>query len=649
METSPDTMTAEQISPAPRRIRTLVIGLSVLLVIAAIARSTDLYRTLGLQIYDQQFMFPMIGGAFLLTFTHLTIRGEKRRGRVPWYDWLCGVAGLVVCCYLAWDYARLADDIVYQPADAVICGIVLMVLVAEGLRRSVGLVLLIVLLAFIGFGVAGQHIPGQLQGQAIEFGDLVTYLAFDTNALMGVPMRVVTTIVIAFLLFAALLRASGASDFLNDVSIALMGRYRGGGAKVAICASSLFGSISGSVGANIMSTGAFTIPMMKGGGYRAESAGAIEAVASTGGQLMPPVMGAVAFVMADYLQVDYVEVCIAALIPSVLYYGGLFVQADLEAAREGIKRIDEGLIPRLLPVLKEGWVFIVPFAVLIVGLFSFNREPEQAALDGSVALILVSFAFGYKGKRLSLRDIWWAVAETGVLVIDLVMIGAAVGMIIGIIAKSGLGFALTLWLSQIGDGNLLVLLVLSAVVCIVLGMGMPTIGVYVLVATLVAPAMTQSGVSPMAAHMFVLYYGMLSFITPPVCIGAFFAAKLAGAEQMKTGFFAMRFGWSAFVVPFLFVYSPSLLLEGEATDLIHDIATAFGGVWLISVGFVGYFVRRLDVALRIGFVAAGALMLMPATAFAGAFWTDVAGVAMAAALIAYLRRSRAGERSAPAE
>ncbi len=325
------------------------------------------------------------------------------------------------------------------------------------------------------------------------------------------------------------------------------------------------------------------------------------------------------------------------------------MQADLEAAREGIKRIDEGLIPRLLPVLKEGWVFIVPFAVLIVGLFSFNREPEQAALDGSVALILVSVAFGYKGKRLSLRDRWWAVAETGVLVIDLVMIGAAVGMIIGIIAKSGLGFALTLWLSQIGDGNLLMLLVLSAIVCIVLGMGMPTIGVYVLVATLVAPAMTQSGVSPMAAHMFVLYYGMLSFITPPVCIGAFFAAKLADADQMKTGFVVMRFGWSAFVVPFLFVYSPSLLLEGNAVDLIHDIATAFGGVWLISVGLVGYFVRRLGVVMRIGFVASGALLLIPASAFAGAIWTDVAGVLMAAAFIAYLRRTGVEERPAPAE
>ena len=640
---------AERLSPAPPPIRRLIIALATILVLGSIAKATDFYRTVGLQLYDQQFMFPMIGAAFLLTFVHLTVRGKPREGFVPWYDWTLGIAGLLACFYLAWEYPRLADIVVYQPVDAVLCGIIIMALCAEGLRRSVGLILLVVLLGFIGFGVAGQYIPGPLEGQEIEFGDLVTYLSFDTNALMGVPMRVVTTIVIAFLLMAAVMRPSGAAEFLNDVSIALMGRYRGGAAKVAITASSLFGSISGSVGANIMSTGAFTIPMMKEGGYRAVSAGAIEAVASTGGQLMPPVMGAVAFVMADFLQVDYIEVCIAALIPSVLYYGGLFVQADLEAAREGIARIDAGLIPRLRPVLKRGWIFTIPFAVLVVALFSLNHEPEEAALEGSLAFIVVGMVFGYQGRRLKLRDIFWAVAETGVLVIDLVMIGAAVGLIIGIIAKSGLGFALTLWLSQIGAGNLPVLLVLSAIVCIVLGMGMPTIGVYVLVATLVAPAMVETGVSPMAAHMFVLYYGMLSFITPPVCIGAFFAAKLAEADQMRTGFVAMRFGWSAFVVPFLFIYSPSLLFEGDAITLMHDVTTAIAGVWLVSAALVGYLYRPLAQAARLALGVAGLGLLIPVGTFPGAWWSDIGGLLLGAVVLGpeFLakRRKRAASAS----
>ncbi len=646
MTETPPPSRAERLSPAPRPIRILVITLSVILVLASIAKATDFYRTVGLQLYDQQFMFPMIGAAFLLTFVHLTWRGEPRDRAVPWYDWTLGLTGMAACFYLAVEYPRLADIVVYQPPDAVICGIIIMVLCAEGLRRSVGMILLIVLLSFIGFGVAGQYIPGPLEGQAIEFGDLVTYLSFDTNALMGVPMRVVTTIVISFLLMAALMRPSGAADFLNDISIALMGRYRGGAAKVAICASSLFGSISGSVAANIMSTGAFTIPMMKEGGYRAESAGAIEAVASTGGPLMPPVMGAVAFVMADFLDVDYIAVCIAALIPSVLYYGGLFVQADLEAAREGIDRIRASLIPRLVPVLKRGWIFIIPFVVLVVALFSLNHEPEEAALEGALAFIVVGVTFGYKGRRLTSRDIFWAVAETGVLVIDLVMIGAAVGLIIGIIAKSGLGFALTLWLSQIGAGNLLLLLILSAIVCIVLGMGMPTIGVYILVATLVAPAMVETGVSPMAAHMFVLYYGMLSFITPPVCIGAFFAAKLAEADQMRTGFIAMRLGWSAFVVPFLFIYSPSLLFEGDPITLIHDVTTAIMGVWLVSAALVGYFTSPLSLATRLALAVAGLALLVPIGTFTGAWWTDVGGLLISAAILGPDFLARRRERAA---
>ncbi len=624
---------AERISPAPIRIRHLIIALAVALVVGAMAKSTDLYRSiLGLQLYDQQFLFPMVGIAFLLVFVHFDIRTRRRAGPVPWYDWILSLAGFGACGYLTVEYPRLADIVVYQPPDAVICGIIILLLTAEGLRRTVGMILLIVLLAFVAFGVAGQFIPGPLQGQPIEFGDLVTYLTFDTNALMGTPMRVVTTIVVAFLLFAALMQRSGAAEFLNDISVALMGRYRGGAAKVAITASSLFGSISGSTVSNVMSTGAVTIPMMKKGGYRSTSAGAIEAVASTGGQLMPPVMGAVAFLMAEDLQTEYRNVAIAALVPSILYYAGLFVQADLEAARDGIKRVEEHLIPKVRPVLKAGWIFLVPFFVLFAGLFWWNLEPEEAALQSCGVLILLGLFVGYKGKRMTLRDVFWAVAETGVLVLDLVMIGAAVGLIIGILAKSGLGFALTLMLSQVGAGNFALLLILAALVCIILGMGMPTIGVYVLVATLVAPAMIEVGVTPMAAHMYVLYFGMLSFITPPVCIAAFAAAKLAGSDQMKTGFMATRFGWSAFVVPFLFVFSPSLLLDGGPLTLAHDVSTAIFGVWLASVGLIGYFRDHLGALSRSLCVVGGLLLMIPAGAFDGGLVTDIAGFVLFAGL-----------------
>lgn len=625
---------AERISPAPPRLRAFIIALGVTLVIASIFKSLDLYRELfALQLYDQQFLFPMIGIGLLLTFVHVPAGYGKRAGPVPWYDWLAGISGFVACGYLSVEYPRLADIVVYQPTDAVMCAIIILSLVAEGLRRTVGMILLTVLIFFILFGVAGQFVPGALQGQKIEFGDLVTYLTFDTNALMGLPTKIVTTVVVSFLLMAALMQRSGAGEFLNDVAVALMGRYRGGAAKVAITASSLFGSISGSTVSNVMSTGAITIPMMKRGGYSPTSAGAIEAVASTGGQLMPPVMGAVAFLMAEDLNTEYRLVALAALVPSFLYYAGLFVQADLEAAKENIARVPEDQIPKLWPVVKQGWIFLIPFAVLIGGLFWLNWEPEEAALNACVSLIILGLAFGYKGRRMTLKDIFWGGAETGVLVIDLVMIGAAVGMIIGILAKSGLGFALTLVLSQLGDGNFVWLLILAAVVCIILGMGMPTIGVYVLVSALVAPAMIEVGVAPMAAHMYVLYFGMLSFITPPIAIAAFAAAKLAGSHPMTTGWRATRFGWSAFVVPVLFVFSPSLLLDGAPMELLHDVGTALAGVWLVSIGIVGYFRRTMSGVLRGGVILGGALLLIPATAFDGGFWTDIVGVVIGGLII----------------
>jgi len=524
-------------------------------------------------------------------------------------------------------------------------------LTAEGLRRTAGPILLAVLLFFVGFGVLGQFVPGQLQGRPIAFGQLVTYLTFDTNSLVGAPMKVVTTIVIAFLLFGALLFRSGGSAFFTELSSALMGSTRGGSAKIAVVASSLFGTISGSAVSNVLSTGVVTIPLMRKAGYKPHSAAAIEAVASTGGQLMPPVMGAVAFVMAEYLNVSYTQVVIAAIVPSLLYYVALFIQADLEAARENIAPVPKELIPPVWPVLKNGWVFAAPFFVLIYGMFWLNLLPEEAALYSSGLLLLVGMAFGYRGKRMGLRDVFDSVARTGVLVLDLVMIGAAVGVIIGILNQSGLGFALTLMLVNIGSGNLLLLLLLAGIVCFVLGMGMPTLAVYILVATLIAPAMVEAGIQPMAAHMFVLYLAMLSFITPPVCIAAFAAANLARADPMRTGFAATRFGWAAFFVPFIFVFQPSLLLEGTAVELLHDVGTAVAGVWIGSMGIAGYSMRRIGWLERGAYVVTGFLLLIPASLVSANNITTYLGVILAAALLGrdYLtvRRQRQAAAGVP--
>ena len=623
----------EPISNATGWIRATVVSGACLLTVVAIVRSLDLDRAIGLLLYTEQYLFGMLGAGFFLVFLHLGVDRRPRSGPVPWYDWLFAIAGAASCGWLAVRYPQLAYIVVDQPPEAVITGTIILLLVAEGLRRTAGPILLAVLLFFIAFGVLGQYVPGQLQGRPIAFGQLVTYLTFDTNSLMGAPLKVVTTIVIAFLLFGALLFRSGGSTFFTELSLAAMGRSRGGSAKISIIASSLFGTISGSAVSNVLSTGVITIPLMRKAGYKPHAAAAIEAVASTGGQLMPPVMGAVAFIMAEYLNVPYTDVVIAALVPCLLYYIGLFLQADLMAAREGIAPVPKELIPRFAPVLKSGWVFIAPFFVLIYGMFQLNLLPEEAALYSSAILLIVGLAFGYRGKRMSRRDVFDSIARTGILVLDLVMIGAAVGLIIGILNQSGLGFALTLMLVNIGGDNMLLLLFLAGIVCFVLGMGMPTLAVYVLVATLIAPAMIEAGVKPMAAHMFVLYLAMLSFITPPVCIAAFAAANLARADPMRTGFAATKFGWSAFVVPFLFVFEPSLILEGTAGELLHDVGSAVGGVWLASMGIAGYSLRPIGWPLRFAYGITGILLLIPATLLPGNGASTYLGIAVAAVLV----------------
>lgn len=336
---------------------------------------------------------------------------------------------------------------------------------------------------------------------------------------------------------------------------------------------------------NILATGVVTIPMMKKSGFRPAQAGAIEATASNGGQLMPPVMGAVAFLMADFLQIPYAEVAIAALIPSVLYYAALFVQADLEAAKAGIRPTPSAEIPCVVKVLGQGWAFLTPFAVVIYALFSLQVEAERAAMYVCATVLVVGCALGYGTWRLTLRRVWDCVVRTG--------ISAAAGIIMGFLQLTGLGFALTMALVKLGAVNLLLLLIIAAFLCILLGMGKPTLGVYVLLAVLIVPALVEVGVQPLAAHLFILYLGMMSFVTPPVAIAAFFAANIAKSNPMETGWTAMRFSWTAYIVPFLFVMSPTLLMQGSAADILLAVATAVVGVWFVSAGMIGFGLRRM--------------------------------------------------------
>ena len=621
--------------PQSAGARRLIFAGASLLTLGSIGFALDVYRdVMGLLLYNEQFLAGMVGLGLALVYLTQPVRRGASRNAIPWYDWLLAALSIGLGLYIAVRFPKLSEDMTSRPLDGLIAAFITIPLVIEALRRSVGWALTIVVLVFLAYAPLGQYVPGALQGLPVDLQQLAFYLVWDPGSMLGLPVMVAATIVIAFVFFGNLLFASGGSNFFTDIALTLMGRYRGGSAKIAVTASCLFGMISGSAVSNVASVGVLTIPLMRRGGYPPYVAAAIEAVASTGGQLMPPVMGAAAFLMAEFLQIPYRNVAIAAALPSLLYYYALFIQADLLAARTGLQAIDMEGVPPLGQVLKQGWHFILPFALLVYGLFWLNWSPELAALAASAVLVVTGSTLGYGGKKLKFGDLFRALSSTGLVSLDLLMITAAAGFIIGVLNITGLSFALTLMLVEIGKNSLWLLLALAALVSIILGMGMPTVGVYVLLAALVAPSMVKIGVSPMAAHMFVLYFGMMSMITPPVALAAFAAASLAQTDPMKTGWMAVRFGWIAYIIPFLFVRAPSLLLEGSLTSVVISFITALIGVWLICAAFAGYATRLLSPPMRIGFGLAGVLLFIPVDAIRYGVWIDVAGFALAAVLLA---------------
>jgi len=402
---------------------------------------------------------------------------------------------------------------------------------------------------------------------------------------------------------------------------------------VSVFSSSLFGTISGSAVANVMSTGIITIPNMKKAGYTPETAGGVEAVSSTGGQIMPPVMGAAAFLMAENLQMRYAEIALAALVPAALYYISVFTQVDLEAARRSIGGLDPARLPRAARVLRAGWFFAVPFVALFYLMFGHDMQAEESVLLGVAAMLPFAALIGYGGRRLDVRGFARALAGTGKDAVEIIVICAVAGAVIGLLNITGLALGLSLTLVKLGQGNLVLLMVAVAFMCIILGMGLPTTGVYLLVAVLAAPPLVQLGVPPLAAHMFVFFYGCLSMITPPVAMAAYAAAHIAQASPMKVGLAACRLGWPAFVLPFLFAWSPTLLLRGNPADVAVSVLTAAAGVWLGSAAFAGFLFKELGMVKRFAFGAAALLMLLPNDAFAGVFWLELTGLVAGAALV----------------
>ncbi len=613
------------------------------LTILAVSWAAGLGAVIGLQLYDEQYAAAILGIALALVFVKPRDGQDNKSTASLVFDGICAVSALCAVGYIAWVYPELVDLVLLRPLDGVIASSITIVLILIGLRRAAGNVLVGLVVVFLLYAVGADQLPVSVEGRATDWQKLAGYLAVDVNGILGVPLKIGASIVVPFILFGVLLSATGAANWFTDFSLTLMGRFRGGAAKISILASALFGSISGSAVANVVATGVVTIPLIKRSGYSARHAAAIEAVASTGGQLMPPVMGASAFLMAEFLQIPYSEVVLAALAPAVLYYVAVFIQVDLDAAKLGLKAVPKELIPSPKQVLR-GSFFLLPFVVLVSLLFFYNQSPASAAIWSGLTLIVLAWAMAPAQAKPSLKMLGGAVRDTGLAVVDIVLITAAAGIVIGVLGISGLGFNLTMALISIGGGNLMLLLVLSALVCVVLGMGLPTVGVYVLLATLVSPALVKVGVEPKAAHLFVMYFGMMSMITPPVAIAAFAAAGIAGSNALETGLSSMRLGWSAYIVPFLFVFSPTLLLIGEPSAIALALVSAVLGIWWVSMALVGHGFSSIGTGYRLCFGVAGMLALIPAQAMQYGQYTDWVGLGSGAALtVVHILSSRSNQ------
>jgi TRAP transporter 4TM/12TM fusion protein len=605
----------------------------------------------GWLFFNEQYMGLFLGLALFATFLLVPHKRGASQEQVPWFDLIFALAGLVVGFYILIEYPQLVNTLGDIHQTGVILGSITILLLAEATRRLVGWPLVIIAAAFVFYALFAYLFPGDFYGRGWSVGRLSTYLYLDANGIFGLALQVGSSIVLIFILFGEVLNAVGGARFLSDFAQALMGRFRGGQAKIAIVSSSLFGNVSGSAVANVVVDGAFTIPMMKRAGYPAPQAAAVEAVASTGGQIMPPVMGAAAFLIAEYLGIPYAEVALAALVPAALYYVTLFIQVDLLAARNGIRGLARAELPRLGPVMRRSAGFVVPLAVLIGAMFFMNRRAEEAGLWATLSALVIGFLT--PSIRIGLRGLFNVLISMGRSMLEIAAITGLAGVVIGVLQLTGLGFTLTLTLLDVGQSSAILLLVLTAVVSIILGMGMPTTAVYVLLAVLVAPGLSKLGILPIAAHLFIFYFGMLSMVTPPVCLASYAAASIGKTDPIKTGWEAMRLCAIAYLIPFLFVFSPTLLLIGPWYAVTLSVATAIVGAILLGIGIVGFLFRPIGAVTRSLFVVAATALLIPVVqteAHANlTLATNVAGLFLAVVMVGIEWAARSKRRKSLVE
>lgn len=611
----------------------------------------QLYATLSGAITAQVLRATHLAFVQLLAFLLFPPTKNSPRNTLPWYDIVLGLIGMACWLYIVVNFDSLVRRSGNNTPLDVAVGIVGILVLFESCRRIVGLPIMIIAGSFIVFAFAGKYLPGFLHHRGYSLQRVVCHLFYNTEGIMGTPIGACSTFIFLFILFGALLEKTGIGHFFIDVCNALAGGASGGPAKVAVLSSALLGTVSGSSVSNTVGSGSFTIPMMKRLGYKGEFAGAVEAAASTGGQIMPPIMGAAAFLMAESLGLPYITIVKAAIVPAILYFTGIFITVHLEAKKLGLKGLPKDQLPRFMPLLLRKGYMILPLVVIIYFLCA-GKTAVFAALMGIIACVLVGFGVSVSdlahGRKPSFggKDIVEIMCTAARNIISVAIACGMAGIIIGIVTLTGLGLRLGNGLVMLAHGKLLLTLVFTMVASIILGMGAPTTANYLITSTITAGAIISLGIEPLAAHMFAFYFGIIADVTPPVALAAIAGAAIAKAKPMKTALNATKLAIGAFIIPYMFVYnSKMLMINASALSVVMIIITAILGMFGISVALEGYgfnntgffynsrkgkaTIIAFDAVERLLFAIAGLLCVIPETK------TDIIGVSLLAVLIAY--------------
>ncbi|WP_349826930.1 TRAP transporter permease [Brevibacterium litoralis] len=616
--------------------KAVIAVLTVLGVVAAMNQAF-FWNLFGITMLQNSYLYVILMFFMPIVFLLFPVLKSHKDRKLPVYDAAIALLTFVICGYFALNGENISvlgwDKSLTYPTITLVFSILLWAIVLEALRRTAGLVVTGIALVFSLYPMFALGVPVPfLQGIPYDFFDSARIHAMGVESILGLPLQTAAGILIGFLLFGVALQHTGGATFFYDISQSMFGRFRGGNAKVSVISSGLMGMMSGSAVSNVLTTGPMTIPAMKKTGFPGRFAAGVESTAATGGTIMPPIMGTAAFLMVSFVGVPYAQIALAALIPALLYYIGIFVQVDAYSGKAGLRDVKKELLPRAGRTLAKGWMYVAALAGLVIFLATGGNESQ--APYWIVAFLLVVSLFFKGDKRLTPKTFFDFVLASGKTIAEILGIIAGVGLIVGGLSMTGVSLSMARELINLVGDNIVLVLIAGAATSFVLGMGMTVSAVYVFLAIVLAPALTGMGIDPVAAHLFVIYWATVSYITPPVALAAFSAANIAGTPPMSTAFTAMRLGLVTYIVPFAFVLNPALVAQGGVAEVLVTFAFAVVGVFFLGCAFEGFAIgvgRRLPVVLRVVLGAAGLL------AFAPEIWSSLAGLVLGAVVMVIAR------------